>query len=385
MRAAGRVDARVATGAPRSWAGPVRSLAGLTLESGLTLSPVEVAYEAYGELSAAGDNAVLVCHALTGDARVAGGGPGDTSPGWWDHMVGPGRPLDTSRFLVICSNVLGGCSGTTGPASTNPATGRPYAMDFPQVSVRDMVRLQCQLVRSLGVRRLVAVVGGSLGGMQALEWALMYPDMVGSTISIAACGQLSARAIAYNQVQRLAITRDPGWNHGQYYGTPGPRGGLALARMIGTITYKSDLSWDERFGRARRDGELDAALHRDGCFEIEGFLLHQGHKLLDRFDANSYLYLTRAMDLHDIAAGRGDYQGVLERIKCPVLVVSISSDMIFPTYQQRWLVQALRRAGRQVHYAEIESERGHDAFLVPDPVLETRIEQFILTTAGVGT
>ncbi|MEW6524752.1 MAG: homoserine O-acetyltransferase [Bacillota bacterium] len=331
----------------------------VVLESGTRISPARVAYETYGRPNAARDNAILVCHALTGSAHVARHGPQDPLEGWWEGMVGPGRALDTSRYFVICSNVLGGCYGTTGPSSPEPVSGRPYGMRFPAITIRDMVRAQRGLVGHLGVRRLLTVVGGSMGGMQALEWAIMYPEMVASIIPLSACGRLSAQGIAFNQVQRLAITQDPGWNQGDYYQKPGPVAGLALARMIGTITYKSDQCWNQRFGRKRGPGPGD-----QDCFEIENYLFHHGKKLVDRFDANTYLYLSRAMDLHDVGRGRGPYEEVVQSIRCPVLSVGITSDLLFPVYQQRELVQLLRRAGRRARYAEVESALGHDGFLV---------------------
>ncbi len=378
----GRLRTASLTGTACPGAGSLTlSLDEVVLDGGATLSPVEVAYQTYGQINQTGDNAILICHALTGSAQVSRTTPDDPRAGWWDDMVGPGRCFDTSRYFVISSNVLGGCYGTTGPSSINPATDSPYGMDFPALTIRDMVRLQHSLVRHLGIRRLKAVVGGSMGGMQALEWAIMYPDMVSSIIPIAASGRLSAQAIAYNQVQRLAIMQDPAWNAGDYYGTPGPTAGLGLARMIGTITYKSDSCWSERFGRAQTTRPTEQAF-LSSQFEIENYLLYQGEKIAGLFDANTYLYLTRAMDLHDLAAGRGMYQQALETIICPVLAVGISSDILFPPYQQRELVQALRRAGREARYAEIESPYGHDAFLIETGCMSGVLGEFLSQSEG---
>ena len=346
-----------------------------SLESGEVLPSVRVAYETYGELNVRRDNAILACHALTGDSHLAPHCAGD-EPGWWDDMVGPGRALDTNRYQVICSNVLGGCYGTTGPSSTHPATGRPYGSDFPAVSIRDMVQVQYRLVKELGIRSLVTVTGGSMGGMQALEWALTYPDLVRSIIPMAACGRLSAQGIALNRVQRLAIMSDPDWQEGHYYDSAGPVSGLGLARMIGIITYKSEGLLAQQFGR-RPQGDIQGRPPFDQSFSVESYLDYQGQKLVNRFDANTYLYLSRAMDLHDVARGRGGYEETLERIVCPVLSVGISSDYLFPPYQQQEMVQILGRAGREAQYCELESLCGHDAFLVEQEALNLVIQEFL--------
>ncbi|KKM08800.1 homoserine acetyltransferase [Clostridiales bacterium PH28_bin88] len=352
---------------------------GFLLESEARLSPVSVAYETYGELNSDGDNAILICHALTGDAHVAGKhSPHDRIPGWWDEMIGPGRVFDTNRYYVVCSNVLGGCYGTTGPSSINPSTGRRYGMSFPVVTIRDMVRVQWELLRYLKVNRLVSVIGGSMGGMQALEWAVTYPDFMESAIPIATSGRLSAQGIAYNQVQRLAITQDPRWNNGDYYGAGGPDAGLALARMIGTITYKSDPSWTAKFGRTF-SGKRSDYFKFDGRFEMENYLLYQGQKLVQRFDANTYLYLTKAMDLHDVGRGYESYEKALLRIRCKVLSVGISSDFLYPTPLQKELVQILRRANRDARYAELESPYGHDAFLIEFEKMSGVLSRFLST------
>jgi homoserine O-acetyltransferase len=340
----------------------------LLLDSGARLAPVSLAYETYGRLNERRDNVVLVCHALTGSAHLSRHHPGDPHQGWWEEMVGPARPLDTQEFFVLCSNVLGGCYGTTGPTSVEAGTGHPYGSRFPTITIRDMVRAQRQLVERLGIRRLHTVIGGSMGGMQVLEWAIMYPELVSSIIPISACGRLSAQGIAFNHVQRLAITQDPAWREGDYHGTAGPQAGLALARMIGTITYKSDQCWNERFARKRCRG---------GAFAIEEYLAHHGRKLIARFDANTYLCLSKAMDLHDVSCGRGEYPEVVQSIRCPVLSVGVSSDFLFPVYQQRELVRLLCRAQRPAYYAEIVSDLGHDGFLVETGQLAPLIRAFL--------
>ncbi|GFN23503.1 MAG: homoserine O-acetyltransferase [Thermoanaerobacteraceae bacterium] len=349
----------------------------LVLECGKKLGPITVAYETYGRLNSAGDNAILVLHALTGSAHVAGWHRiGERKPGWWDPMVGPGRPLDTDRFFVVCSNVLGGCYGTTGPASLNPATGKPYGLDFPLVTIRDMVRVQKALLDHLGVKHLVTAVGGSMGGMQALEWGVLYPDFMSSVIVIAAPGRTSAMNIAFNAVQREAIYNDPAWRGGDYYGTPGPERGLALARMIGTITYKSDESWSFKFARAMngRPGDLFCL---DGRFEVENYLHYQGRKLVERFDANCYLYLTKAMDLHDVGRGFNSYEEALARIKCPCLAIGISSDILFPTYQVKEIAEIINQGGGRAFYWELNSPYGHDAFLIEFAKLGAMLREFL--------
>jgi len=349
------------------------------LESGESLGPITVAYETYGTLNARGDNAVLILHALTGSAHAAGyHTPRDREPGWWDPLIGPGRVFDTNRYFVICSNVLGGCYGTTGPASVNPATGKPYGMSFPVVTIRDMVRVQKRLLDHLGVKRLVAVIGGSMGGMQALEWAVTYPGYADCVIPIATSAQLTPQCIAFNTVQREAIMQDPDWQNGDYYPGPGPVRGLALARMIGMITYKSDELWNFRFGR-----DLPADSGRDffafdGKFEIENYLYYQGDKLVKRFDANCYLYLTKAMDLHDIARGYGSYEEALRRIRSVVFCIGIRSDILFPTYLQRRIAEDLLYLGKRARYVELDSPHGHDAFLVEFERLGAMLRQFFL-------
>lgn len=353
---------------------------GLSLKCGATLAPVTVAYETYGELNAAGDNAILLCHALTGDAHAAGWHtPADKVPGWWDPLVGPGRPFDTDRYYVICSNVLGGCAGSTGPASVNPATGRPYGRSFPVITVEDMVRVQHRLLKELGVKRLIAVAGGSLGGLQALEWGRVYPEFVENVISIGAAAALSAQALAWNYTQRQAIYLDPAWQNGDYYGGPGPARGLSLARAIGTITYKSEASWQKKFGH--EPASPPEELYRlESRFQVESYLAYQGEKLVRRFDANSYLYLTKAMDLFDLAQGFPSLRAALADYSPRVLMVGISSDFLFPPHQQKEIVRALRAGKKSAVYREIISPYGHDAFLIEFDQLGYIIEEFLLKT-----
>ncbi len=320
----------------------------IALDCGVTLAPVEVAYETYGELNAARSNAILALHAFSGDAHAAGEG------GWWTEMIGPGKAFDTSRYFVICSNVLGGCRGTTGPGSINPETGCPWAMSFPVVSIADMVRLQKMLIDHLGIPKLLAVAGGSLGGMQALEWAVTYPESVAAALPIATTARHSAQQIAFNEVGRQAIMADPDWNFGNYYGSKAPGRGLAVARMVGHITYMSDESMRLKFGRRLRAPDQ---------FEVESYLQYRGSKFVDRFDANSYIYITRAMDSFDLTE-RGSLVSLFERVKTRFLVISFTSDWLYPSYQSQEIVSALRKRNCDVAYCDLESHYGHDAFLV---------------------
>jgi homoserine O-acetyltransferase/O-succinyltransferase len=336
---------------------------GISLDSGASIAPVDVAYETYGTLNRSKSNAILLLHAFSGDAHAAGISPESGKPGWWDNMVGPGKAFDTNRYFVICSNVLGGCRGTTGPSSINPATGCPYAMSFPVITIRDMVRLQKMLIEHLGIERLLSVTGGSMGGMQALEWAVSYPDAVASAIPIAATARHSAQQIAFNEVGRQAIIADPDWNDGNFYGRKPPARGLAVARMIGHITYMSDDSMREKFGRRLRDKDAfgyDFSVD----FEVESYLRYRGGEFVNRFDANSYLYITKAMDYFDLCNGNGSLSSVFERVKARFLVISFSSDWLYPSYQSQEIVRALRGRNLDVAYCELSSNYGHDAFLV---------------------
>lgn len=347
----------------------------LRMEIGAALSSVTVAYETYGTLNAAGDNAILVCHALTGNAHAAGLASDDPrSIGWWDSFIGEGRPLDTSKYFVICSNFLGGCYGTTGPTSIDPSTGERYGMRFPQMTVRDMVRVQKELILRLGVKKLRTVIGGSLGGMQVLEWAVMFPELVDSVIPIATSTQHSPWAVGLNDLARQAIMNDPAWKNGEYRQDAPPTRGLSLARQIAMISYRSAVEFEQRFARQRRSG-TEAVNHFDpsNLFQIESYLRYQGEKLVQRFDANTYLYITRTMDLHDIAHDRGTLQEVLGSITIPLLSVGIDSDILYPVSEQRRLASSVNGSV----YREIESPYGHDAFLVEFQKMADIVSDFL--------
>jgi homoserine O-acetyltransferase len=335
----------------------------MALDGGATLAPLEVAYETYGQLNAAKSNAILVLHAFSGDAHAAGISHETGKPGWWDNMIGPGKAFDTNQYFVICSNVLGGCRGTTGPSSINPATGCPYAMSFPVITIGDMVRLQKMLIDWFGIGRLLAVTGGSMGGMQALEWAVAFPDRVVAAIPIACTTRHSAQQIAFNEVGRQAIMADPDWNGGDYYGKQPPARGLAVARMVGHITYMSDDSMREKFGRRLR-GKEAFSFGFDVDFEVESYLRYRGSQFVNRFDANSYLYITKAMDYFDVTNGHGSLAEAFGGTPARFLVISFSSDWLYPSYQSQEIVRALRTRNCDVGYVELESNYGHDSFLV---------------------
>lgn len=340
----------------------------LSLESGAALPGFEMVYETYGELNAGGTNAVLICHALSGNHHAAGlHTPDDARPGWWDNMIGPGKPIDTRHFFVVCPNNLGGCDGTTGPASPEPRSGAPYGPDFPIVTVRDWVRSQALLADELGIERWSAAIGGSLGGMQTLQWAIDCPDRVDNVFAIAAAPHLSTQNIAFNEVARQAIRSDPHFLAGRYYEhKERPEHGLMLARMLGHITYLSDDILDQKFGRELRHGRL--RFDYDVEFQIESYLRHQGRSFVDRFDANSYLLLTKTLDYFDLAADTGgNLTRALEAASARFFVFSFDSDWRFPPARSREIVNALVAAGKGVSYAEIRSERGHDSFLLPIP------------------
>ncbi len=336
------------------------------LEGGGVLHNVTVAYETWGELNATASNAVLVCHALTGDSHAAGRmGRGHATSGWWDGLIGPGRALDTNRFFVVCVNVLGGCQGSTGPASIDPATGRPYGSSFPVVSIRDMVRAQRRLSNHLGIDRWLSVVGGSMGGMQALEWAVMFPERSQSLVLLATAASASAFQIAWSAVGRRAIVVDPRWNNGDYYDAlpgEGPHEGLGTARAIAQIHYRSGPVYEERFGREVAD-KLDE-FSMGQRFAVESYLDYQGQKLVRRFDANSYLVLNKAMDLHDVGRGRGGIGRALRRVSVPVLTMSVDSDWLYPPDQQVVLHEAFEANGLRAEYETVSSPHGHDGFLL---------------------
>jgi homoserine O-acetyltransferase len=334
----------------------------LALDSGEKLRDLEVAYEGYGELNERRSNAILILHAFTGDAH-AGGVDHEGKPGWWANMIGPGKAFDTEHYYVLCANVLGGCRGTTGPASPDPATGKPYGMSFPVITIGDMVRLQHMLVESLGIRRLLAVAGGSMGGMQALEWAVSFPDAVFASIPIATTARHSAQQIAFNEVGRQAIVGDPDFRGGDFYESSPPARGLAVARMVGHITYMSDESMREKFGRRLR-GREEFSFGFDVDFEVESYLRYRGSQFVGRFDANSYLYITKAMDYFDLSSAYPSLAASLERARCRFLVISFTSDWLYPSYQSLEIVNALRSRNHDVTYCELTSNYGHDAFLV---------------------
>ena len=336
----------------------------LRLKSGATLRPFTLAYETYGTLNADRSNTILICHALSGDAHVAGRHSAhDRKPGWWDEAVGPGKAFDTDRYFILCSNVIGGCSGSTGPSSTNPETGRPYGLSFPVVTVADMVEAQRWLLDALDIPSVLCTTGGSMGGMQALQWAVSYPNRVRSAIVLASTARTSAQTIALNEVPRQAIYADPNWNEGDYYGKEAPNAGLAVARMIGHITYLSETSMRDKFGRRLQEREkygYDFATE----FEVESYLKYHGNRFTTRFDANSFLYITKAMDYFDLSLGRGDLAEGFTDVKAKFLVLSYSSDWLYPPEQSEELVRGLLRNGIDASYVEIKSDYGHDAFLL---------------------
>ncbi|MFZ5693213.1 MAG: homoserine O-acetyltransferase MetX [Pseudomonadota bacterium] len=355
--------------------GPERPL---KLDSGIALSPFQIAYKTYGRLNAHRSNAILVCHALTGDQHVASVHPVTKKNGWWETMVGPGKPIDTERYFVICSNVVGGCMGSSGPSSTDPRTGQPYGLEFPVITIRDMVRAQAMLIDHLGIDTLFAVAGGSMGGMQVLQWAQSFPERVFCALPIACATRHSAQNIAFHEVGRQAVMADPEWRHGRYLieGT-NPHRGLAVARMGAHITYMSDAALHRKFGRRLQD-RSNPTFSFDADFEVESYLRYQGSSFVERFDANSYLYLTRAMDYFDLAA---EYDGVLanafKNSPTRFCVVSFTSDWLFPTSESRAIVHALNAAGARVSFAEIVTDKGHDAFLLDEPELFAIIRGFL--------
>lgn len=340
----------------------------LPLQRGGQFGPVTLAYETWGTLNAAGDNAVLITHALTGSSHAHDAErPHDTKAAWWNPLIGPGRFFDTARYFVICSNILGSCYGSTGPSSLDPQTGRPYRMHFPVITIRDMVRAQRKLVEHLGVRRIAMVAGGSIGGQQALEWAVSYPELVEKVIVVAATAALSAQAVAFSEVQRQAIMSDPCWRQGNYRLGEGPDAGLAIARMLAMITYQSEESMELRFARraARQFDIASPGGYGDlgKRFDVEDYLYYQGNALVKRFDANSYLYISRAMDLYDASEGYPSLEAALRRVRSKALFIGIRSDLLFPAACVRWLVEQVSAVGGDATYAELDSPHGHDAFL----------------------
>ena len=354
----------------------------MPLDCGVDVGPFTIAYQTYGRLNAARSNAIMVCHALTGDQFLIGEHPVTGRAGWWDQMVGPGKPLDTERYFIICSNVLGGCMGTTGPRDTNPATGRPFGLGFPVITVADMVRAQKLLIDHLEIDQLFCVTGGSMGGMQALQWAAAYPQNVFASVPIAAAARHSAQNIALHEVGRQAIMADPDWCGGDYLlQGRNPARGLAVARMAAHITYLSEQALHRKFGRTLQDRK-QVTYGFDADFQVESYLRHQGSSFVERFDANSYLYITRAMDYFDLAAEKG---GVLANAfrGTPVrfCLFSFTSDWLFPTRESRAVVQALNAAAANVSFVEIESDKGHDAFLLDEPEFEATLRGFLAGSA----
>lgn len=348
----------------------------LKLESGRELKDVQIAYETYGELNENKDNAILLLHALTGDAHAAFYHEGDDKPGWWDIMVGPGKAFDTNKYFVICSNMLGGCKGTTGPSSINPDTGKPYGLDFPVITIEDVVKVQKKLIDYLGVEKLT-VAGGSMGGMQAMEWSIQYPKMITHTLIIASTARLSAQGIAFNAVGRNAITSDPAWNNGNYYGSDkGPQKGLSIARMVGHITYLCEEAMHNKFGRRFQDKDAPD-FHFDVDFQVESYLAYQGQSFVDRFDANSYLYITKAVDYFDVAQKYGSLEDAFAKSNSKFLIISFSSDWLFPTQQSKEITNALVKIGKDVSFCEIDSPCGHDAFLLEHETQAKIIKSFL--------
>lgn len=332
----------------------------LVLASGQKLGPITLAYETYGKLNSDKDNAILILHALSGDAHAAGFYPGDNKPGWWDIMVGPGKAFDTDKYFIICSNVLGGCKGSTGPSSINPETGRHYGLDFPIITISDMVHAQKKLIDYLGIKKLLSVAGGSMGGMQALQWFASYPGMLHSAIPIATALKHSPQQIAFDEVARQAVMADPGWQKGNYYGKSKPERGLAVARMMGHITYMSDKSMEKKFSRRMKEKNYSFTFKTE--FEVEGYLRYQGDSFVKRFDANSYLYITKAMDYFDLSQGK--LATGVDSSQTRFMVIGFKSDWLYPLYQSREIVNQLKYRHVGVTYCEIPSTYGHDAFLL---------------------
>jgi homoserine O-acetyltransferase len=361
----------------------VRIAGPLLLDSGVRLAPVDIAYETYGRLAADRGNAILVCHALTGDQHLASVHPRTGKPGWWTRLVGAGKPLDPERHFIICVNVLGSCMGTTGPASIDPATGEPWGMRFPVITIRDMVRAQAMLLDHLGIERLMAVVGGSMGGMQVLEWAATYPDRVAAALAIATAARHSAQNIAFHEVGRQAIMADPRWRGGAYYADgDAPQSGLAVARMAAHITYLSEAGLTEKFGRRLQSRDA-VSWGFDADFQVESYLRHQGISFVERFDANSYLYITRAMDYFDLAEEHGGrLANAFAGTRTRFCVISFDSDWLYPTPESRAVVHALIAANASVSFVELSSPFGHDSFLLDAPEMNRVIDGFLRAGAG---
>lgn len=343
---------------------------GLKLENGSIIHPLRIAYETYGKLSTNKDNAILITHALSGDSHAAGYHKGAKRPGWWDYYIGPGKSFDTSRYFIICANVIGGCRGSSGPTCINPETKKPYGSEFPFVSIKDMVNAQKKLLEHLKIDKLYCVAGGSMGGMQALQWAVSYPDVVENTIVIASTAEHSAQQIAFNEVGRQAIISDPNWKNGNYKLTP-PKKGLAVARMIGHVTYLSDNTMREKFGRKPPKGDIKST-----DFAVGSYLIYQGESFVDRFDANSYIYVTKALDHFSLGTGQ-NLSKTMAKVKSKFLIIAFNSDWLYPPYQSKEIVKALEVNGIPVTYCEITTDKGHDSFLLPNPEQSHVIHHFL--------
>jgi homoserine O-acetyltransferase/O-succinyltransferase len=351
----------------------------MPLESGEKLGPITLAYETYGRLDEDKSNAILVAHALSGDAHAAGYHEGDKTPGWWDAMIGPGRAFDTEKYFVVSSNVIGGCKGSTGPSSPNQRTGKPYGPDFPIISIKDMVEAQRRLLDHLGIERLLSVAGGSMGGMQVLEWMVSYPDKVRSAIPISTAMKHTPQQIAFDEVGRQAIMADPNWKGGNYYGESPPAKGLAVARMVGHITYMSEASMGEKFGRKLKESRRSVKFSPD--FEVEGYLENRGENFVKRFDANSYMYITKAMDYFDLV-GTSNPSQIFKGLKAKVLVIAFKSDWLYPAHQSQEIVKACKWAGVDATYCEVHSTYGHDAFLLETEEETRLIKHFLSSTVN---
>ena len=343
------------------------------LESGKTLSDIKIEYEIYGKMNADKSNVILICHALTGDAHAAGFHKGDKKPGWWNIVIGPNKAFNTEKYCIVCSNILGGCKGSTGPSSIDPYTGKHYGISFPVITIADMVNAQKKLIEHLGVKQLYAVAGGSMGGMQVLQWTVSYPNMVKKAIAIATTASSTPQQIAFGAIGRKAIIDDPKWNGGNYYGKEIPAQGLALARMVGHITYLSDASMQKKFGRVQQDEE---GIDRSPNFQVESYLNHQGNTFTKRFDANSYLYITKSVDFFDLSMNGSLIEG-LAGVTAKYLVISITSDWLYPAYQSQEIVSALTANGIDAKYDELRSQYGHDAFLLEEGQMNYLIKCFL--------
>ncbi len=355
---------------------------GLILESGEKIEQVTIAYETYGKLNPQKSNAILVLHAFSGNAHAAGFHKNDKHPGWWDNMIGPNKAFDTEKYFIICSNVISGCNGSTGPSSVNQKTGKPYATDFPLVTIKDMINAQFRLIEHLGIEKIHTVVGGSMGGMQVLQWMVSYPEKILSAIPIATTLKHSPQQIAFNEVGRQAVMADPNWNNGNYYGSSPPSRGLAVARMVGHVTYMSDVSMAKKFGRRFNNSEKRFKFGTD--FEVEGYLKYRGDNFVKRFDANSYLYITKAIDHFNLVNGKR-LSEIFSGLKAKVLVLAFKSDWLYPAYQSREIVKGCKLAGVDTTYCEIDSTYGHDAFLLEVKEETNLIKHFLRTVSNGHT